>query len=562
MERIYAEHPLPTIAHLMVKANLISNVKINEYQKNAQSSKQTLLEYLTANKLFSARQLALLLSEHFGVPYLDLDSINLTLMPWQLLNEKWVYNLRLIPLFIRGNHLFLATDDPSKHATIKEIQFYTQFYPLVIVVERDKLNGLIEKINQHKSNPGSYEIATTEKFTERLSDPGFKEDAPIVKLVHDILADAVKRKASDVHFELYEDQYRVRYRLDGVLVEAVAPPTSLANQITSRIKILANLDISERRIPQDGRFRMEMAERFTMDFRVNVCPTVSGEKIAIRILNPNISTVSIEELGFNSFQQQLFLRSLEKPQGMILITGPTGSGKTASLYTALTLLNTPERNILTAEDPVEIKISGINQININPKVGLTFANALRSFLRQDPDIIMVGEIRDLETAEIAIKASHTGHLVLSTLHTNSAAEALTRLRNMGVPSFNIASSLNLLIAQRLVRRLCSYCKKVTKILTASELIQLGFEKEIINPVELYSADGCKHCLNGYKGRIGLFEILPVSPTIADLILSNVNSIDILRQAKQEGMLTLRQTGFEKVRDGITTIEELNRVTIN
>jgi type IV pilus assembly protein PilB len=386
------------------------------------------------------------------------------------------------------------------------------------------------------------------------------EDAPIVKFVNQILIEAINKGASDIHFEPYDQEYRIRYRLDGLLVIVATPPLSLASRISARIKVMANLDITERRIPQDGRFKMELADKHSVDFRVSTCPTIGGEKVVMRILDTDLTQLDISVLGLTALQKEHFLTALAKAQGMILVTGPTGSGKTVTLYTALTLLNTEEKNIATAEDPVEIKIAGINQVNINPKAGLTFSNILRSLLRQDPDVMMVGEIRDLETAEIAVKAAQTGHLVLSTLHTNNAAETLTRLINLGVPSFNIANSVNLLIAQRLVRRLCDKCKVIRKNPPLRSIIELGFNEKDSKTLALYDATGCEQCTNGYRGRLGLFEVMPMSKMMGQLIMSGGNSFDIIQQAEEEKMLTIYQSGLEKIKQGLTTFAEVNRVT--
>ena len=392
--------------------------------------------------------------------------------------------------------------------------------------------------------------------------PLSNDDTSLIKYVDRIVFDAIKKGASDIHFEPYEGKFRIRYRQDGLLYEVAAPHLDVAPRITSRIKIMALLDISERRIPQDGRFTMTVSENLSVHCRVNTCPTVNGEKIVIRILDSNTTTIPIETLGLNENQKEIFLHCIHRPQGMILVTGPTGSGKTVTLYSALNLLNTPEINISTVEDPVEIKVMGINQVNINPKAGLYFSDVLRSFLRQDPDIIMIGEIRDLETAEIAVKAAQTGHLVLSTLHTNRASETLMRLLNMGIPSFNIASSINLIIAQRLVRKLCDACKCLRNDTTPNSLIELGFSKEDAYTLQTYKAVGCNQCTHGYHGRIALFEVMPMSKSLGRLMMSGAHIHDIQNQAETEGMLTIYQAGLEKIKAGVTTIEEINRVTMD
>ncbi|RAP37844.1 type IV-A pilus assembly ATPase PilB [Legionella quinlivanii] len=566
------EQRLQGIAQLMVHENLLDKTKALECQTQAHQNKQTLLQYLVQNHILSAQQVALIVAQNFGLPFIDLDSVDPEVLPVSLVNEKLIRRHTILPLFTRGNHLFLATDDPSKQASFKEIQFHTGLHTNTIVVESNKLAKLVDRLLNEKENQGlndyvkdanaldDLEISADEEEAER-SAAG--EDAPVVKFVNKILYEAIKKGVSDIHFEPYERDYRIRYRLDGLLNEVAAPPISLASRITARIKIMSNLDISEKRIPQDGRFKMKLSRARSIDFRVSTCPTIAGEKVVMRILDPGSTKLGIEALGFSPLQRGHFLKAIEKPQGMILVTGPTGSGKTVTLYTALNILNTKESNISTAEDPVEIKVPGINQVNINPKAGLTFSNTLRAFLRQDPDIIMVGEIRDLETAEIAVKAAQTGHLVLSTLHTNSAAETLTRLVNMGIPSFNIASSVSLLIAQRLARKLCDACKVVRDDTTPKSLVELGFSEEDSQQMKIYKAVGCPNCnQNGYRGRVGLFEVMPMSKALGEIIMSGGTSLDILKQAQKEGMWTIYHAGLEKIKEGITTIEEVNRVTMD
>lgn len=570
------EQRLQGISQLLVLEKLLDKEKALEYQRSAHAEKISLLQYLVNNKILTAENIAFTAAKNFGVPMMDLDCIDLESIPVSLVNDKLIKRHMIVPLFNRGNHLFLATDDPSKQISLKEIQFQTGLQSDPIVVETDKLTKLIDKLLTEKESQGlqdyvddsgdmdaleGLEISSNEEEMDNDSETASSDDAPVVKFVNKILIDAIKSGVSDIHFEPYEREYRIRYRQDGLLNEVAAPPVSLSGRITARIKVMSNLDISERRIPQDGRFKMKLSKTRAIDFRVSTCPTVGGEKVVMRILDPGSTKLGIEALGFSSLQKEHFVEAIKRPQGMILVTGPTGSGKTVSLYTALNILNTEERNISTAEDPVEIKVPGINQVNINPKAGLTFSGALRSFLRQDPDIIMVGEIRDLETAEIAVKAAQTGHLVLSTLHTNSAAETLTRLVNMGVPSFNIASSVSLIIAQRLGRRLCEQCKAIRDDITKESMMELGFnEEEAKTPV--YKAVGCDHCHNGYKGRVGLFEVMMMSKGIGQLIMTGGNSLDILKLAQQEGMLTIYQSGLTKILEGVTTIEEVNRVTVD
>ncbi|PID34408.1 MAG: type IV-A pilus assembly ATPase PilB, partial [Thiotrichales bacterium] len=400
-------------------------------------------------------------------------------------------------------------------------------------------------------------IALDTQELKKNDDDG--EEIEIVAFVDKLLAHAINSKVSDIHIEPYEKNLRIRYRVDGILKVIATPPISIAARLASRIKVLGRMNISERRVPQDGRVRFQLNEKKNIDFRVNTLPTIYGEKVVMRILDSDSATIGIEKLGFEPEQQQNFTDSLAKPDGMILVTGPTGSGKTVTLYTGLGMLNTPERNISTAEDPAEINMPGVNQVNVNPGVGLTFADALRAFLRQDPDIIMVGEIRDLETAEISIKAAQTGHLVLSTLHTNSAPETLTRLLNMGVPPFNIASSVQLIIAQRLARRLCENCKKPADI-PKDALLHVGFKEDEVNDLKVYEAVGCSKCSQGYKGRVGIYEVMPISAAMGRMVMDGANSLDIADQAQKEGIKDLRQSGLEKIRQGITSISELERVT--
>ena len=575
MTSLVEEQRLQGIAQLLVHEGLLEKEDALQYQIQAKEEKIALLNYLINKKILQSDKIAKNVAESFGVPMLDMDSVDPDSIPLPIVNEKLIRRHMMIPLHVRGNNLFLATDDPSKQVSLKEIQFHTGLHSNAIVVESDKLTKFIDTMLNREESQGltSYveeegvdleglEISSEENEIEEDTTVAASDDAPVVKFVNKILLDAIKRGVSDIHFEPYEREYRVRYRQDGILAEIASPPIGLAGRITARIKVMSNLDISERRVPQDGRFKMRLSKTRTIDFRVSTCPTVGGEKVVMRILDPSATKLGIEALGFSEFQKTHFLNAIQRPQGMILVTGPTGSGKTVTLYTALNILNTKECNISTAEDPVELKVTGINQVNINPKAGLTFSGALRSFLRQDPDIIMVGEIRDLETAEIAIKAAQTGHLVLSTLHTNSSAETLTRLVNMGVPSFNIASSVSLIIAQRLGRRLCEQCKEIRDDVTPESLRELGFSEEDSKTIQIYRAKGCNQCTGGYRGRVGLFEVMPMSKAIGQIIMSGGNSLDILKQAQEEGMLTVYQSGLEKIKAGVTSVEEVNRVTVD
>lgn len=568
------EHRLQGIGQLLVLEKLLEKSKAVEFYKAAAGEKISLIQYLVKNKILTAEQIALTAAQNFGVPMIDINCIEIESIPATLVNEKLIRRHAMVPLFSRGSNLYLATDDPSKQSSLKEIQFHTGLNTNAIVVETDKLTKIIEHLLTAKESQGlsdyvddsgdleGLEISADDEEHDGESSSSVTDDAPIVKFVNKILLEAIKQGASDIHFEPYEREYRIRYRQDGILHEVATPPASLSPRITARIKVMSNLDISERRIPQDGGFKMKISKTRSIDFRVSTCPTSAGEKVVMRVLDPSAAKLGIEALGFSPIQRTHFIKAIEKPQGMILVTGPTGSGKTVSLYTALNILNTSEVNISTAEDPVEIKVPGINQVNINNKAGLTFSGALRSFLRQDPDIIMVGEIRDLETAEIAVKAAQTGHLVLSTLHTNSAAETLNRLVNMGIPTFNIASSVTIIIAQRLARRLCEHCKVLRDDFTPQGLIELGFKEQDVADIKLYKAGGCNQCTNGYRGRVGLYEVMPMTKALGQLIMSGGNSLEILKLAQADGMLTIYDSGLVKAREGITTIEEVNRVTVD
>jgi len=568
------EQRLQGIGQLLVLEKLLEKPKAIEYCKLAAGEKVSLLQYLVKNNILSSSQIALTAAQSFGVPMIDVNCIDLESIPAALVNDKLIRRHAMVPLFSRGNNIYLATDDPSKQSSLKEIQFHTGLNTHPIVVETDKLTLLIDTLLTAKESQGLSEYVDDSGDLEGLEisaddeDPdadnvsSVTDDAPIVKFVNKILLEAIKQGASDIHFEPYEREYRIRYRQDGILHEVASPPASLSSRITARIKVMSNLDISERRVPQDGGFKMKLSKTRAIDFRVSTCPTAGGEKVVMRVLDAGASKLGIEALGFSPVQRAHFVKAIERPQGMILVTGPTGSGKTVTLYTALNILNTIEVNISTAEDPVEIKVPGINQVNINPKTGLTFSGALRSFLRQDPDIIMVGEIRDFETAEIAVKAAQTGHLVLSTLHTNSAAETLNRLVNMGIPTFNIASSVTIIIAQRLARKLCEQCKEIRDDFTVQGLIELGFKESELENIKLYKAVGCSQCTNGYRGRLGLFEVMPMTKTIGQIIMSGGNSLDILKQAQADGMLTIFESGLEKIKAGVTTIEEVNRVSVD
>ncbi len=557
------------LSTLFIRKGLLSEEQIATAISKSRQSKQPLVSTIVNQKLLSAREIAELCYEEYGTPLLDLDEFDIASIPEDFLNKKLIDKHKCLPLFKRGNRLYIATSDPTNISALEDFQFSAGLHAEAILVEDDKLANALEKVleedisaldlgDMDESALADIEVADTDKQPEDVGDG--TDDAPIVIYINKILTDAIRKGASDLHFEPYEKRYRIRFRIDGILHEVSEPPISLSGRIAARLKVMSKLDIAERRQPQDGRIKMKLSRTKSIDFRVSTLPTLFGEKIVMRILDSSSAQLGIEKLGYEDDQRALYEEMLAKPQGMILVTGPTGSGKTVSLYTGLNILNTQERNISTAEDPVEINLEGINQVHINPKAGLTFPAALRSFLRQDPDVVMVGEIRDLETAEIAIKAAQTGHLVLSTLHTNSSAETLTRLINMGVPGYNIASSVNLIIAQRLARRLCSECKEPETI-EAKSLLELGFSQEQIDSgFTVYKAKGCDLCSGGYKGRVGIYEVMKMSDEIARTIMEGGNSLQIASQAKQQGMRDLRDSGLLKVIQGVTSIAEVNRVT--
>jgi type IV pilus assembly protein PilB len=487
-------------------------------------------------------------------------------------DQRLLAKHRVLPLLLRGKRLFLGVSDPTAHAAIDEIKFQSGVRVDPIIVEQDKLDALVGKaleavdtsMSSFDEDDFDLESLQVSGDDDVVGDDVARddiEDAPVVRFVNKIMLDAIKRGASDIHFEPYEKNYRVRTRLDGVLKQVAAPPLALAGKVTARLKVMSRLDIAERRVPQDGRIKLRLSKNRAIDFRVNTCPTLFGEKVVLRILDPTAAKLGIEVLGYEDFQRKLYLDALAKPYGMILVTGPTGSGKTVSLYTGINILNTEDRNISTCEDPVEINVPGINQVNVNPKVGLTFASALKAFLRQDPDVIMVGEIRDLETAETAIKAAQTGHLVLSTLHTNDAPRTLTRMVDMGVKPYAIATSVHLIIAQRLARRLCEQCKELRDI-PDDALLSEGFTREDISSgLRVFGPVGCKQCNDGYKGRVGIYQVMPVTETIGRIILEGGNAVQIAEQSEKDGVWSLRRSALQKVKDGRTSLEEINRVTI-
>jgi len=561
--------PIGGLPGRLVREGLLTEEQARSAIEDARKARMPLVSYLVQSRLVSARDAAHAAAREFGIPLIDLNAITPEREVVMLVQERLIRRHQALPLFKRGKRLFVAIADPTNQEALDELKFHTGLAVDAIVAEEDKLLRLIDRVLESADSTMA-DLALDEDL-ENLSitaadDEGQgeitesdAEDAPIVRFVNKILLDAIKQGASDIHFEPYEKFYRVRFRQDGVLREIAKPPIQLAPRIAARIKVMSRLDIAERRVPQDGRIKMNLSKSRAIDFRVNTCPTLFGEKIVLRILDPSSAQLGIDQLGYEEEQKRLFLEAIHKPYGMVLVTGPTGSGKTVSLYTALNILNTEDRNISTVEDPVEINVPGINQVNLNPKAGLDFATVLRALLRQDPDVIMVGEIRDLETAEIAIKAAQTGHLVLSTLHTNDAPQTLTRLANMGVPPYNIASAVHLIIAQRLARRLCNNCKEPIE-LPKDVLLQEGFSEEDLDDLVLYGPKGCEQCADGYKGRVGIYQVMPVSEQMGRIIMEGGNAMQLADQAKKEGIADLRTSGLRKVKQGITSLAEINRVT--
>jgi type IV pilus assembly protein PilB len=543
--------------------------KVRQALKQAADTKSSFISFLTQQEWVPQQQLVQAISKYFALPLLDIEAFDANLIPADMLNAPFVEKRIALPLLKKNGNLYLAVTDPTLPA-LNDIKFITGLNLHLIVVVGEQFNRCIETMHSAQLLSGLGDL-DDEKLNE-LNVSAYEEEengpeelgididaAPIVRYVNKVLLDAINKGASDIHFEPYEDNYRIRFRVDGILQKIANPPARLAPFLVARIKVMSNLNTAERRVPQDGRFKLTLSRTRSVDFRVSSCPTLFGEKIVMRLLAPAQALPGIESLGMEPKQQQDFQDALEHSQGIILVSGPTGSGKTVTLYTALNILNTMEDNISTVEDPVEIPVAGINQVHVNQKTGMTFASALRSFLRQDPDIIMVGEIRDLETAEIAVKAAQTGHLVLSTVHTNSATETIMRLVNMGVEAFNIASSLILIIAQRLTRRLCERCKQAEK-LPDDVLLREGFKPEEVSAgITCYKAVGCDHCFGGYKGRIGIFEVLPISPEMVELILAETSVSKMVAQARAEGIISLRESGLYKVKEGLTSLDELNRV---
>ena len=562
---------LPGLGRALMSAGKLTQKSAEDIYKKSQISRTSFIAELTGSGAVSAADLAHTVSAVFGAPLLDLDAIDPLRLPKELLDNKICQAYRVVVLSKRNNRLIVATADPTDQEAAEKIKFTTQMGVDWIISEYDKLNRLVEATTKSTSESmdtlvsggGDFEFddAPIENAPEE-TDTGATdvEDAPIVKFLHKMLLDAFNMRASDLHFEPYEHQYRVRFRIDGELREIASPPIAIKDKLASRIKVISRLDISEKRVPQDGRMKLKVGPDRVIDFRVSTLPTLFGEKIVIRILDPSSAKLGIDALGYEPVEKERLLQAIGRPYGMILVTGPTGSGKTVSLYTCLNLLNKPGVNIATAEDPSEINLPGVNQVNVNEKAGLTFAVALKSFLRQDPDIIMVGEIRDLETADISIKAAQTGHLVLSTLHTNDAPTTLTRMRNMGIAPFNIASSVILITAQRLARRLCPACKAPADI-PHETLVEAGYKEDDIDGSWVtYRPVGCSACNNGYKGRLGIYQVMPVSEDIQRIILRDGSALEIAEQARAEGVRSLRDSGLHKAKLGLTSLEEVLAVT--
>lgn len=553
---------LSGIARQFVERNLIDDEQALDLVAQANKEQRSFIMHSLLSGVCKPKDVALLVSDEFGLPYLDLAAMDPEHFALDLISSELLEKHLVLPIYKRGNRLHIAQADPSDMTALDDVKFATGMTVDATVVDFDKLNIIIEKLqagNTTFDDLGDDLDLEEDEPKKQEEEESAGDEAPIVRFINKMLLDAIKLGSSDLHFEPYEKRYRVRYRTDGVLHEVASPPINLSGKIAARLKVMSQMDISERRVPQDGRIKMKISKNKAIDFRVNTLPTLWGEKIVLRILDPSSAQLGIDALGYEPEQKQLYMDALAQPQGMILVTGPTGSGKTVSLYTGLNILNTEGRNISTAEDPVEINLEGINQVNVNAKVGLDFAEALRSFLRQDPDIVMVGEIRDLDTAGIAIKAAQTGHLVLSTLHTNSAPETLTRLANMGVPSFNIATSVSLIIAQRLARRLCSVCKQETT-LPQETLDEAGFTPDMLEEASFYHPVGCDACSGGYKGRVGIYEVVRITDAISRIIMEGGNAIQIADVARKEGFNNLRTSALKKVAQGVTSLEEANRVT--
>jgi type IV pilus assembly protein PilB len=569
MIAVTQQSALSGLARAMVQKKVLPEAEAESIQSQANVAGIGFIEQLIAAKKLSEYQVAEFASETFGLPLLDLDSMDSEQLPIKVVDAKIMTVRKVVPLYQRGNRLFVGLSDPTSRAALDELKFQSGLLIEPVVVEDSKLGRIIAKIVQDTDNTLSAFVddeieadLSAEAQNEEPAEQGLEiDDAPVVRYIQKMLLDAINSGASDIHFEPFEKFYRVRFRIDGELYEIAQPPLAIKEKVASRIKVISRMDISEKRVPQDGRMKLVLSKNRAIDFRVSTLPTLFGEKIVMRILDPSSATMGIDALGYEPAQRDSLLAAIGRPYGMILVTGPTGSGKTVSLYTCLNLLNKPGINISTAEDPAEINLPGVNQVNINDKAGMSFPIALKAFLRQDPDIIMVGEIRDIETAEIAIKAAQTGHLVLSTLHTNDAPTTLTRLCSMGIAPFNIASSVILITAQRLARRLCKECKRPAEI-PREALLRAGYgESDLDGSWIPYMHVGCEACKgSGYKGRVGIYQVMPISDEINRIIMKNGNAIDIADQAKREGVSDLRQSGLNKVKQGFTSLEEVEAVT--
>ena len=560
---------LSGLARRLVMDGLLDETEATKAHETALKKRTHFVSYLVENKILKSRDIAWSGAQEFGVPLFDLKSMDMEVAPLKMVSEKLIQQHNALPLIKRGNRLYIAVSDPTNLGAIDEFKFHTGINTEAVLVEEEHLRKAIDiALEALDTTMSALMDADLDNLDVSSGDESSKDgdisesdidDTPVVRFVNKVLLDAINIGASDIHLEPYEKEFRVRFRSDGVLHEITSPPRSLAMRIIARLKVMSRMNIAERRVPQDGRIKMNLSRNRSIDFRVNTLPTLYGEKVVLRILDGSAAQMGVDALGFEEDQRETFTKAINKPYGMVLVTGPTGSGKTVSLYTGLNMLNTPDRNISTCEDPVEINVMGINQVNVNPVAGLHFATALRAFLRQDPDIIMVGEIRDLETAEIAVKAAQTGHLVLSTLHTNDAPQTLTRLANMGVPPYNIASAVHLIMAQRLARRLCNKCKKELDI-PKEALLKSGFKENQVDGLKIYGAVGCDQCTSGYKGRVGIYQVMPVSEEMGRIIMEGGNSMQLEQQAKIEGVADLRESGLKKVADGVTSLEEVDRVT--
>jgi len=561
-----AKQSLSGLPRRLVREEVLTEEDALQAQADASENKRQLISHLVHHMDISATKIASIAAQEFGFSLFDIKSLSPDSLPSELINEETVTKNNALPIFLRGSKLFVAISDPTNTSALDEIKFSSGKIVVPVLVEEDKLAEMIE-VASSGSGMGSLADDLDESLDIDVDgdeggtdeDTSDVDDTPIVRFVNKVLMDAIKRGASDIHVEPYEKVFRIRFRIDGILQEVTEPPLNLAGRLTARLKVMSKMDISERRVPQDGRIKLKVSKNRAIDFRVNTCPTLFGEKTVLRILDPSSAQLGIDALGYEDIQKQRYMDALSNPYGMILVTGPTGSGKTVSLYTGLNILNTPDTNISTAEDPAEINLAGINQVNVNPKAGLTFAEALKAFLRQDPDVIMVGEIRDLETASIAIKAAQTGHLVLSTLHTNDAPQTISRLMNMGVPAFNVATAVSLIIAQRLARRLCD-CKQPADI-PKDVLLKEGLtEEDLAGDTVIYAPNGCSKCNEGYKGRVGIYQVMPISEEMGRIIMSDGNAIDIADQSRKEGIDDIRRSALKKVLEGLTSLEECNRVT--